>query len=101
MSVVLDRPVRVGATLFAALSRVRVSGHGVGRGVAVLCHKEPVAILWVHGGQVRAMAMNGTGLTHAQVERLCPGALAEITAVASASTETAGIGPNSGFVAGH
>ncbi|MCP3969493.1 MAG: hypothetical protein GY717_04090 [Rhodobacteraceae bacterium] len=87
MSLVLDRPVRVGAVTLAALCRVRVVPHGWRGGAAVVASKDPVALLIGSGGQVSGFAPDGRALGPEALEALCPGAVA---AFASFTGEAAG-----------
>lgn len=84
MSVSLDPPRRVGGLMVAALSRTVLGPVRLGPGFAVAGSKEPLAILIAEAGAVRALAPDGRPLEAAEVEALCPGALARMAAFAAA-----------------
>ena len=84
MTVSLEIPFALGDRVVAVLVRNTISQSQSSRHIAVTGDRSPVAVLIRQGDQVGAFTPEGDALTPAEVETLCPGALARL-----ASTPTA------------
>lgn len=84
MTVSLEIPFVLGDRVVAVLVRNTISKSQSARHVAVSGDRSPVAVLIRQGDRVNAYTPEGGALTPAEVETLCPGALAQL-----ASTPTA------------
>lgn len=82
MTLRLEGPVRTAAGTAAALVRQEVVPHHHRSGLAVTARLIPVVLLVQAGGAIRAFRPNGAVCPREEVERLRPGTLAELAAVA-------------------
>ena len=85
MSVALGPVRRVGDVAVAALCRTAISKTAMGRAGIFACDKRPVAILCLQDGAIRAMRPDGSALSEAEVEALCPGVLATFAGTSDAA----------------
>ena len=74
MTSTLERGVKAGEFLIAALVECTVAGQTHGRCIFVTGSKRPVAYLFRSVTSQGAVAASGEVLSPAQVETLCPGA---------------------------
>jgi hypothetical protein len=74
MTISLDPALTFGQTTVVALTRRRVSSTRLKQTFFVGGHKRPVAFLLRRGKTMSALAPDGTTLSQAEVEALCPGA---------------------------
>jgi hypothetical protein len=76
MTVDLDTVHDVGILRIAAISQTDSGGLVIGGGVVLSGSKHPLAVLIMRKDVLSAHAVTGSQLTLAEVERLCPGAVA-------------------------
>lgn len=77
MKTLLERAISVGDARVAALVRQNIHSHTSSRFLAVSASKNPVALLIWHGDQCTAFTPAGEPMAETEVERLCPGAMAQ------------------------
>jgi hypothetical protein len=77
MRYVLGKPIVVGRFAIAIVSRQVADARSIGgKGVAMMCHKEPAFVV-VQDGQRRAVLdMMGAKVSMAKIEALCPALVA-------------------------
>lgn len=80
MNVILDPPLNVGPLRIATISQKTRSWREIHGGAVLAGGKRPLALLVELNGRVSAHAANGERLDLAEIEAMCPGALAAFAA---------------------
>ena len=77
----LDRPIRVGKRIFAAIVDVEISTHGVGPVLMAAAHKQPHTIQMMSGGKIAALELDGCVLTPEDTAHQYREAVAQLSAM--------------------
>ncbi|NNK78142.1 MAG: hypothetical protein HKP40_05455 [Litoreibacter sp.] len=85
MSYRLEKPLRCGGTVVAAISRTRVINASRARGVFVAADKRPVIVAVLCDGVFSAQDLSGADVSLRRVEELCPGTLDQMQKIEPSS----------------
>ena len=82
MTYSLDPPIAVGGIAIAVVSRTEVSARQCCGYAAVTCSKRPEYVLMRVGLRITVSDMSGQSVTQDTINRLCPDAIARLSAFA-------------------
>lgn len=80
MSAALELRVLPGQIVIAALVCNNVTTHYFGRRMMISGNRQPCGLLICIGGKIDAFTASGDAMPLAEVEALCPGSVAQVTA---------------------